>query len=128
VNAAGATTATAAAKAFGNGGARVSHTGGCVMWHEIVGPLKRFSGTSGTIAAKSGWIILNLQAGTDSGGGTVAGIPDGQGGSITLTLPASSNGYNIDPKHLGIVMAADGNIVFSGTTTYYLEVMCKAGF
>jgi len=98
------------------------------MWHEIVGPLKRFSGTSGTIAAKKGWIILNLQAGTDSGGGTVAGIPDGQGGSITLTLPASSNGYNIDPKHLGIVMAADGNIVFSGTTTYYLEVMCKAGF
>ena len=98
------------------------------MWFEIKDPIKRFAGTSGTVALPAGAIILNLQAGTDSGGGTVAGIPDGQGGTITLTLPASSNGYNLDPKHLGIVMQVAGNITFTGTTTYYLEVASKAGW
>lgn len=97
------------------------------MWQEITGPLKRFSGASGAVPVRKGWIILNLQAGTSTGG-TVDGFPDGQGGLITLILPSGSNGINIDPKHEGIVVKSDGNITFNGTTTYYMEVMCKDGF
>lgn len=98
------------------------------MWQGITGPLKRFTGTATTVALKKGSIILNLQATAQTNGGSVSGIPDGQGGFITVTLTKGDNGINIDPKHLGIVMTADGNIVFTGTDYFWLEVMCKDGF
>lgn len=90
--------------------------------------MRRYSGsTTASYSIKKGTILTNLQALPLAGGGSVAGIPDGHGGSITMTLPDGSNGFNLDPKHVNIVFAADTTLTFTSCSTYYFEIINKDG-
>ena len=100
------------------------------MWYEITKPTKIFAGTSGTVNVPVGSVLLHLRI----LGGSVIGIPDGQGNSITLTGGAAG-WLEYDPWHLNVKFqqandtspAATWAVVFSGTSSYVLEVMNPQG-
>ncbi len=101
------------------------------MWQDINKPTKIFSGTAATINVPVGSVLLHLRA---IGAGTIAGIPDGQGGSLTLTTTAAG-WLEYDPCHLnvkfqapaGATLGATWSVVFSGTSSFILEVMNPNG-
>jgi hypothetical protein len=92
-------------------------------WQGIAGPVKRFSGTSGSITIPKGSMILHFVF----QGGTCTGVPDGVGGSLTLTSPSNAPFY-YDPMHLACVTPSDLLITFGGTTMYFVEIQNKVGF
>lgn len=96
------------------------------MWHELTGRTVRLAGVSGTPTIPKGAAIINLQALPGGTAGSVT-LPDGQGGTTTVTLPANSNGFNFDPKHTNCVTTSANQIVFTGTTSYFVEFMYTSG-
>ncbi len=88
------------------------------MWQEL-GPVYRVSGTSGTATLDVGSRIIKILA-HSAGGGSFT-MPDGKGGTLTITLPASDNWFVYDPKHLSTVMKSTDSIVFTGTGSYVIE-------
>ena len=91
-------------------------------WRDLAGNTKRYAGSTGTVVVPKGASIVYLQF----SGGTVTGFPDGSGGTITITSPASNYGnFTYIPMH---VQGTDGGgtITFSGTTQYFLELYIPA--
>jgi len=90
------------------------------MWEEI-GPTKRFAGASGTVTIPDGAIVIFATAHCTTAG-TMA-MSDGQGGTVTIPIPAAS-GFAYDPKHKGGPRGGSGvtTIVFTGTDAYFVEV------
>ncbi len=98
---------------------------------DLTQPIKAFAGTSGTVNVPQGSVLLYLTA---VGNGTIAGVPDGQGGSLTVTIPNTSQWFVYDSPSLNMKFAAPNSpaqgpwaVVFTGTTSYYMEVMNPHG-
>jgi hypothetical protein len=92
------------------------------MWQEITGPVKRFAGTTGTVTVPKGASILHIVF----AGGSCAGFPDGQGGVITIT-GTSGSGFDYDPDYVSPIPSG-ATLTFSGTSTYFVDVMSPNGF
>jgi hypothetical protein len=96
------------------------------MWSEIVGNVKRFAGSSGTVTIPAGGHVINITAHCTSAG-TVA-FWDGVGGTVTVPVPAST-WFVYDPKHLSTTAnaLAGNSIVFTTTDSYLVEVVLPSG-
>ncbi len=100
------------------------------MWKEIVGNVKRFAGTSGTLTIPAGGHVIGISAHCTSAGSMT--IWDGAGGSVTVTIPAAS-WFVYDPKHLSTTSqgpnasAAQQQITFTTTDSYFVEVVIPSG-
>ncbi len=97
--------------------------------HNITQPTKIYTGVSGTVNVPKGCVLLYLTA---TGNGSIIGMPDGQGGSNTVTIPNTSQWFLYDAPGLGTIFnpgpsASTWAITFSGTTSYLMEVMNPAG-
>lgn len=95
----------------------------------ITTPIKGYSGVSGTVHVPKGCVLLYLTA---TGNGTIQGFPDGQGGSLTITIPNTSQWFLYDSPSMQMVLnpgpsSSVWDIVFTGTTAYYFEVTNPAG-
>ncbi len=88
------------------------------MWNELGTPPKRIAGASGTVTFPNGAKITHIWAHATSAS-TVA-MPDGQGGTATLPIPASTV-WQYDAMHLGFIIKAGGTIVFSSTDGFLVE-------
>lgn len=96
------------------------------MYYELSGQVVSVTGTSGTPTIPSGARIIEIQALPGSGGGSVV-MPDGAGGTISVTLPDGSNGFVYKPFHANRKTTAANQIVFSGTSTYFVEYNLPSG-
>jgi hypothetical protein len=96
------------------------------MWFELGGQCISVAGTSGTPTIPSGAVLLNVQALPASGGGTIV-MPDGKGSTVTITLPDASNGFDYKPFHTNRKTTAANQLVFTGTSTYFVEYMLPSG-
>ena len=90
--------------------------------------LKKLLGESdcrrlGIITIPKGSVIVKLIF----QGGTCTGMPDGQGGNVTLTSP-SNNAFYYDPTCEQTVASADLVLTFGGSTMYFVEIQNKDGF
>ncbi len=101
-------------------------------WEKVVFPTKIYTGANGTVNIPQGSILLHLAA---VGNGSVIGVPDGQGNSVTIPIPNTTQWFTFDPNHMNCVFRAANSpaqgpwaIVFSGTTSYFLEVANPQGF
>lgn len=91
--------------------------------------LKRFGGASGTVTLPAGAQIIHMTIHATSAGSVA--FADGAGGTVTVPIPASSQWFDYDPKHINTVMGAGGSpvtVVFTGTDSYFLEVANPTGW
>lgn len=96
------------------------------MYYELAGQVISVAGTSGTPTIPMGARILNVQALPAGGGGTIQ-MPDGAGGTVTITLPDASNGFSYTPFHANRKTTAANQLVFTGTSTYFVEYNLPVG-
>ena len=92
-------------------------------WQGVARVVARRSGTAATETFTKGSAILKINV----AGGSVT-MPDGKGGTITLTVPVNWN-YQADSQ-LDFVMQGSGaqlQLVFSGSTSYFVEYAVPAG-
>lgn len=87
------------------------------MWYGLRGPVKRFSGTSGTVTLPSGAKLLRIRAHATAAG-TVQIFDD----AADIPLPVSSGWFELDYFHTSTT-APDGTptIVFTSTDSYLVE-------
>jgi hypothetical protein len=98
----------------------------------ITQPIKAFTGTAGSVNVPRGSVLVYLTA---TGNGSIIGIPDGQGNSLTLTIPNTSQWFIYDSPSLALKFSSNSSpnqadpwvVVFSGTTAYYMEIMNPSG-
>ena len=91
-------------------------------------PVKLFAGVSGTVTVPSGSVVLAIRA---IGNGSIQGVPDGQGGAVTITIPNASQWFEYTPGSWNIRCINAGGLNwtfnFVGTTAYMIEIGNSGG-
>lgn len=91
--------------------------------------LKIYAGSAGTVAIPAGAIIRRIVV-VGAAGATVA-MPDGQGGTATVPVPAAYPHVVFDDgEHFGStpgLRSAGSDVVMTSTTSYCVEVYIPSG-
>lgn len=98
------------------------------MWKELPGTVKRFAGSSGTVAIPRGASVIGFTAHCTSAGSIT--FWDGVGGTVTIPVPANT-WFVYDPKHTNAIAnsttAAQKQITFTTTDSYFVEIHAPNG-
>lgn len=78
------------------------------MWHDLRSPVFRVGGNNTTPALPPGAQIIHIW----SGPGAVT-MPDGKGGTTTVTVPAGTT-WTYDAMHLNFTLKSGDALVFTG--------------
>jgi hypothetical protein len=91
------------------------------MWYGLRGPVQYQAGASGTVTLPYGSVVLQIKA-----GGTSAGTISIFGGSSIPTL--ANTLWELQEQHTLLQAgSANNTIVFTTTTTFYVEYMSTPG-
>ncbi len=83
-------------------------------WHSLVGRSGYVAGPAGTATLPTGAIVLQIVAHATTAG-TIAIF-----GGASIPVPASST-FTLDVKDTLLSAGASGNIVFTGTDSYFVR-------
>ena len=96
-----------------------------MSWYSIKGSIKTAAGTSGTVTLASGSRVLQIIF----AGGTCV-LPTGDGSTTQTITGVAGQVFALQEHHAARVLQGTGaqlNIVFSGTTSYFVEYIGPAG-
>jgi hypothetical protein len=95
------------------------------MWHNLVGTLASFAGSSGTVTLRAGSIVLQVVAHASVGSATLVIL----GGPA---IPIISGAAALVLQNYHTLQKADasnsGTIVFTNTDSYYVQCLVEGNY